>query len=245
MHQNHSRHCRFIVTALTSAALLSNANWVNANTNANSTVVTTPIEWSQYIQRSIRQENSLPQDFKVDIKIGELDPRLTLSPCQKIEPFIPHGTKLWGKTIIGIRCLDGAKWSVTLPIQVSIFGQAIVATKNLIVGTLANTEDFRKEYTELTKEAGSPVSDISALMGNQLSRGLIAGQVLRLEHLKPAPTIKSGDTVKVRVTGQGFSASYDAVALNAAADGQLLRARGENGKILSGTLRERGIDIPL
>jgi flagellar basal body P-ring formation protein FlgA len=245
MHQNHSRYCRFIVAALTSAALLSTTNSVKANTNANSTVVKTLFEWNQHIQRSIRQENSLTQDFKIDVKIGELDPRLALSPCQKIEPFIPHGTKLWGKTIIGIKCLDGAKWSVTLPIQVSIFGQAIVANKNLSVGTMANTEDFRREYTELTKEAGSPVSAISALTGNQLNRGVIAGQVLRLEHLKPAPTIKSGDTVKVRITGQGFSASYDAVALNAAADGEVLKARGENGKILSGTLRERGIDIYL
>jgi flagellar basal body P-ring formation protein FlgA len=205
----------------------------------------TPLEWSQLLQRSIRQENSLSQDVKIDIKIGELDPRLALAPCQKIEPFIPQGTKLWGKTVIGIKCLDGAKWSVSLPIQVSIFGQALVAAKNLSAGSLANTEDYRQEYIELTKEAGSPVTNISTLMGNQLNRGLIAGQVLRLEHLKPAPTIKSGDTVKVRVTGQGFSATYDAVALNAAADGQILRARGENGKILSGVLRERGIDIPL
>jgi flagellar basal body P-ring formation protein FlgA len=205
----------------------------------------TPLEWNQLLQRSIRQENSLSQDVKIDIKIGELDPRLALAPCQKIEPFIPQGTKLWGKTVIGIKCLDGAKWSVSLPIQVSIFGQALVATKNLSVGTLANAEDYRQEYTELTKETGSPVSDISTLAGNQLNRGVIAGQVLRLEHLKPAPTIKSGDTVKVRVTGHGFSATYDAVALNAAADGQILRARGENGKILSGVLRERGIDIPL
>jgi flagellar basal body P-ring formation protein FlgA len=236
MNSNQSRRSRFSLGTLLSSMLLIDGT---ANATAN------PVEWSQLIQRSIRQENSLSQDFKIDIKIGELDPRLSLAPCQKIEPFIPQGTKLWGKTIMGIKCLDGAKWSVTLPIQVSIFGQALVATKNLSVGSLANAEDFRREHTELTKEIGSPVSDINTLMGNQLNRGVIAGQVLRLEHLKPAPTIKSGDTVKVRVTGQGFSASYDAIALNAAADGQILRVRGENGKILSGALRDRGIDIPL
>jgi flagellar basal body P-ring formation protein FlgA len=236
MKSNQSRHCRFGLGALLSSMLLIDGT---ANATAN------PVEWSQLIQRSIRNENSLSQDFKIDIKIGELDPRLALAPCQKIEPFIPQGTKLWGKTIIGIKCLDGAKWSVTLPIQVSIFGQAWVATKNLSAGSLANAEDYRREHTELTKESGSPVSDINTLIGNLLNRSVLAGQVLRLEHLKLAPTIKSGDTVKVRVTGQGFSASYDAIALNAAADGQTLRVRSENGKILSGALRERGIDIPL
>jgi flagellar basal body P-ring formation protein FlgA len=236
MNSNHSRHCRLGAAALSSLIL-----FIDGTANA----AVPPVEWSQLIQRSIRQENSLSQDFKIDIQIGELDPRLALAPCQKIEPFIPLGTKLWGKTIIGIKCLDGARWSVTLPIQVSIFGQALVAAKNLSAGSLANAEDYRREYTELTKESGSPVSDLSSLIGNQLSRGVMSGQVLRLEHLKPAPTIKSGDTVKVRVTGQGFSASYDAIALNAAADGQILRVRGDNGKILSGTLRERGIDIPL
>src|SRR5947209_20275302 len=33
---------------------------------------------------------------RVDVQVGQLDPRLRLAPCQKVEPYLPAGTRLWG-----------------------------------------------------------------------------------------------------------------------------------------------------
>jgi flagella basal body P-ring formation protein FlgA len=42
---------------------------------------------------------------RAEISIGTLDPRLQLAPCARIEPYLLPGTRLWGRTSNGERCL--------------------------------------------------------------------------------------------------------------------------------------------
>src|SRR5450830_1910176 len=51
------------------------------------------------------QKTDLP--LRMEVSVGELDRRLRLAPCQDIQPYIPPGTRLWGKTRIGLRCARG------------------------------------------------------------------------------------------------------------------------------------------
>src|SRR5574340_1348775 len=39
-----------------------------------------------------------------ELTLGELDPRLQLAACARIEPFVPPGSPPWGATRIGLRC---------------------------------------------------------------------------------------------------------------------------------------------
>ena len=34
---------------------------------------------------------------RIEVEVGTLDPRLKLAPCERIEPYLPTGTRLWGK----------------------------------------------------------------------------------------------------------------------------------------------------
>src|SRR6185437_12717842 len=62
--------------------------------------------------------------LRVELEIGSLDPRLHLAPCQRIEPYLPTGMRLWGKARIGLRCREGAvPWNVYLPITVKVYGR--------------------------------------------------------------------------------------------------------------------------
>ncbi len=183
--------------------------------------------------------------FQVDVNLGALDSRLQLAPCQRIEPFLPNGARLWGRSVIGVRCLAGANWSVTLPVQVNISGPALVASHALTAGSVPSEQDFQLAFVELSREPGMPISDLAQLKGRALTRALTPGQVLRADHLRVLPTVNIGDPVQVKLIGQGFTLVYDGVAINAAADGQIIRVRAENGKILSGPLRARGLQIQL
>ena len=65
--------------------------------------------------------------LRMIVTVGALDSRLSLAPCAAIEPYVPNGLRLWGKTRIGVRCLDGAvRWNVFLPVQVKALGPAWV-----------------------------------------------------------------------------------------------------------------------
>lgn len=180
---------------------------------------------------------------RVEVKVGEWDSRMQLAPCQRAEPVMLPGTRLWGKSHITIRCMAGAQWTVLLPITVSVFGNGLVAKRNLNAGTHVQASDFEVESIDLTRDNAQWVSEMAALEGKTISRNLVMGQALRSDYLKTPPSINTGDIVKVRVPGEGFSITTDAVALANAASGQTVRLRTESGKVLSGLVREGYVEI--
>jgi flagella basal body P-ring formation protein FlgA len=189
-------------------------------------------------------EKQLPAGAgRVEITVGALDPRLQLAPCTRIEPYLLPGTRLWGRTAIGVRCAEGASWTVAMPVTVTIHGRAVIAGEPMTAGASPSAGALRMEVVELTREPGTPVTDTAQLVGKTLIRPVAPGQVLRLEHLKVATTIAAGDPVRIQMVGQGFSIQADGQALAAAGEGQPLRVRTENGRILAGTLRGRTVEV--
>ena len=49
-----------------------------------------------------------PGAVRVEIEPGRLDPRLRLAPCERIEPYLPPGARAWGRSRVGLRCVQGA-----------------------------------------------------------------------------------------------------------------------------------------
>src|SRR4051812_41010292 len=49
---------------------------------------------------------------KVNIVVGQVDARLNLAACPAAEPFLPAGSRAWGKTTVGVRCLAPTPWTV-------------------------------------------------------------------------------------------------------------------------------------
>ena len=189
-------------------------------------------------------ERQLPAGAgRAEISIGTLDPRLQLAPCARIEPYLLPGTRLWGRTAIGVRCLEGANWTVALPVTVTVRGRAVVAGEPMAAGSQPAAASLRIEEAELTREPGTPVTDPAQLAGKTLVRPVAAGQVIRVEHLRAIPSVSAGDPVRIQVVGQGFVIQAEGQALAAAAEGQPIRVRTDNGRILAGTLRGRTVEV--
>lgn len=182
---------------------------------------------------------------RVEVKLGSLDPRLQLAPCRRIEPYVPPGARLWGRTAIGVRCVDGATWNVSLPVTVTVWGRALVASTALAAGVSPSASDVREQEVELTREPIAPLTDLAQLGGRVLNRPIAAGQPLRQDMLRVAMTVQVGDPVKLVLMGDGFAVNSDGHALAAAGDGQPVRVRTESGRILVGTVRGRTVEIRL
>lgn len=76
-----------------------------------------------------------PAGARIVVQLGELDSRLRLAPCSKVQPYLPRGLQMWGRSRIGLRCIDGAaRWNVSLPVTVQVFGQALVAVTPCLQG---------------------------------------------------------------------------------------------------------------
>jgi len=184
---------------------------------------------------------------RIEVSVGQLDPRLRLAPCASVQPYIPDGVRLWGKSRIGLRCLQGAtKWNVYLPVTVKVFGTALVATSGVASGSVLSAADLTPAEVDLAEDNSAPVASAELAVGRTLARALKPGQSLRQSHLKARQWFAAGESVTVVAQGDGFSVAGEAQALNPGIEGQPVRVRTESGRVLTGQpVGERRVELTL
>lgn len=174
---------------------------------------------------------------RVEVSVGEIDPHGRLAPCARMEPFLPAGARVWGRTLVGVRCVEGAAWTTTVPVHVRVWGPAVVAARPLAAGETVTPESVAVEEVELTREPPGLLPDPAQATGKVLLRAVGAGQPLRREALRAPLVVGQGDTVKLVYRGEGFTVTMDARALAAAADGQSVRVQTPSGRVVTGIAR--------
>lgn len=190
-------------------------------------------------QYLLAQTRGLPG--KVGITLGQLDPRLQLTPCSAYEPFLPAGTQLWGKATIGVRCLGPSSWTIYMPVQIRVIGQYVVTARALNPGLPLNREDLAVQNGDLTALPTGVLTDREQGVGKILRNALAGGQPLRSDMLIAPFVVQQGQDVRLVTQGRGFSISNEGKALNNAAEGQVARARTANGQTVSGIARPGGV----
>lgn len=185
------------------------------------------------------------QGRRVEIEVGSLDPRLRLAPCDQIEPYLPANARLWGRSRIGVRCLQGpTRWNVFLPVTVKVFAPALVASRALPAGTTLAEGDLAQAEVDLAEETSNALFQPAQALGRVLDRPVPAGRGLRQSHLKPRQWFAAGEMVQVLAQGPGFRVAGEGQALTPGTEGQPVRIRTESGRILTAqAVGERRVEV--
>ena len=171
---------------------------------------------------------------RVEVKVGKLDPRLKLAPCQHIDTYLPPGLPIWGSTRVGLRCTQGAKlWNVSIPIQVSVYAQATVLKTALAAGTVLDGGQLAQAEVDIAAAPGAAVSDPMLAIGRTLGRSVAAGATLRQSDLKARQFFAAGETVRVTALGPGWQVVTEGQAVGAGIEGQPVHVRTEGGRLLT------------
>lgn len=188
-----------------------------------------------------------PANTRVAVEIGQLDARLRLAPCQQVQPYLPPGMAVWGRSRIGLRCVEGAtRWNVTLPVRVAVFGRAVVANGPLPAGVNLSQDQLAMADIDIAAEPGAVFTDPALLIGRTLARPLGAADAVRAPALKSRQWFAAGETVQVHVAGEGFAIASEAQAMSAGIEGQEVRVRFESGRVASGrAVGERKVELLL
>lgn len=196
---------------------------------------------SNTIQLYLKHAN-LPVAGDVEITVGKPDPRLRLAPCSKLQPFVPNGVKMWGKTVLGVECVDGPKhWRIYVPVYVKVFAPALVAVRPLMRNQPISPDDVRTERVEVTQWHGEILTDPDQLKNSVPVRNIAAGEPLRRRLLRTLPVVRAGDPVKVVYAGTGFTVSTQGKALNRAGAGQAVKVMTDSRHVVSGIAHSGGI----
>lgn len=179
----------------------------------------------------------LPGGGELEIVVGEVDPRLMLAPCARIEPFVPPGARLWGRATLGVRCVEGAAWTAYLPVQIKVFAPVLVAARPIPRGATVVDADVRTERMDVTQFPGGVLGAGDPVEGRTAVRTLAAGEPLRRDLLRTPRVVEAGDAVKVVFEGPSFSVAAEGKALSAAGDGESARVAVATGRVLTGVAR--------
>lgn len=175
--------------------------------------------------------------LRLEVKVGSLDSRLKLAPCGNVEPYLPPGSRLWGRTRVGLRCVDGqSRWNVSLPVTVNAFGNAWVIKGAVAAGSVLTQDDVVEAEVNWAEESSPVIRDRALWVGQIATRQLTTGQTLRQSMFRPAQVFQAGAQVRVVAQGPGFQVSSDAQALSAGVVGHTAKVRMENGRVSAGVV---------
>ena len=197
----------------------------------------------RWLDQTLQQQNSTADSnpLRMEVVVGALDARLRLAPCARIEPYLPVGARLWGRSRLGLRCSDGpVRWNVFLPLTVKAWGPAWVLAGNVVAGAVLTEADALASEVDWAADPAAIVADPALWVGQVAARALRAGQALRQSMLRAPSLFEAGAQVRVLAQGPGYAVTAAGQAMAAGAAGQTVRVRMANGKIVAGMVDEQG-----
>nr|WP_232476468.1 MULTISPECIES: flagellar basal body P-ring formation chaperone FlgA [unclassified Acidovorax] len=185
------------------------------------------------------QPGGLP--LRMEVSVGQLDSRLRLAPCARVEPYLPAGSRLWGRTRLGLRCVEGAAaWNVFLPVSIKAFGPAWVLNSNVASGAELTAADASEAEVDWAAEAAPVLANPDQWVGQVASRQLMAGQAVRQSMVRAPSVFRAGAQVRVVAQGPGYAVTSSGQAMSNGAVGQTVRVRMGNGRLVSGIVNDDG-----
>ena len=177
----------------------------------------------------------------VQVEVGLIDSRITLPKCPQLEPFVPPGGRLWGKTSVGVRCEGDFSWTIYDPAEVKVMANVLHVARPVARDQTIGFEDVTLQMINLAQSPEGIFTDYEQAVGKIAVMNLTAGQPVRQNMLRAPYIILRGQNVKLMVIGRGFSVSSDGHALSDASEGQVVQVRNSAGRIISGLARPNGI----
>ncbi|RCS58202.1 flagellar basal body P-ring formation chaperone FlgA [Parvibium lacunae] len=201
------------------------------------------------------------QQYGFEVKAALLPGISTAAPCQGLDIKPAHPQPWWGRLMLKLTCVSPINaaqkgWFGFAPVEVQVWGPVFITKRPLPRGKPVNLDDFEAVMQNLVPIFPFPPSlrqlennvslppgyvSLSRLQSSTrppqvLSLALMAGQVLRSEAIKSAPTVSQGDMVALRVRHAQFEMNTSATALMDGGIGDVIRVKTEQGKVLNATL---------
>ncbi|TDV08053.1 flagella basal body P-ring formation protein FlgA [Paraburkholderia caballeronis] len=227
-----------------SAPAMANANAANAAGTMNNPPAAQPVPPGQQDGESVRaaalaflQQQSAGLPGRVSITVAQVFPR-GLAACTSLEPFLPPGARMWGRTTVGIRCVGERPWTLYVQARVAVQVTYYTAARPIAPGDSLAATDLLPREGDLASLPQTVITDPSQALGAVSLARIAAGLPLRTDMLRSASSVVIGQTVKLVAVGPSFTISTEGSVLNNAAPGQQVQVRTSGGQIVTGVVKD-------
>ena len=127
--------------------------------------------------RAAAEAHVRAQRTKVIATAGALDTRLRLALCAgTLDTFSPAGSSTQsGRTTVGVRCADGAAWTIYVPVLVESEIPVLLLKRSVARGARLSADDVEVQTRRVTGSANAYLNTVAELQKQTLKRPLAAG----------------------------------------------------------------------
>ncbi|VAW54156.1 hypothetical protein MNBD_GAMMA05-1528 [hydrothermal vent metagenome] len=182
------------------------------------------------------------QNNQATITVGKLDSRLKLKKCSKrLQAFLSKGSRQVGKTTVGVKC-DGTKpWSLHVSVVISVFGDVLVAKRQLYKGDVLSASDLEIEKHDLANLPHGYLEEKASSTGMKVKRRITAGTVITPSMLKKPRIVSRGQKITILAKIGRMQVRMEGKALAHGAAGDRIRVVNiKSRKKLEGVITVKG-----
>ena len=201
----------------------------------------------QLVERQLQEVGySLPVGARIEIV---LPPGLVL-PQKCLLPFVeavPNRRPPGPMVPYVVRCAPNSAGllgaSVAISVRVAVIQRAVVAARTLSANVPIAVTDLSLADADISTIGTDALLATGDVVGRVLSRSFPTGAVLLRSTVRNPVAIRTGDSVRLEIIGNGFTVSSESVALQNASTGDMIRVRNSEGQTVSGRLDPRGVVV--
>ncbi len=167
----------------------------------------------------------------VHVRAAAIESRLTLARCTSVlEAFLPPGAKLPDNPTVGIRCNTGRSWTLYVPVQLDAYLDVPVTARPLSRGTILGSGDLQIARHGIKQLPAGYLVELQQALGKQLSRSLVAGEVITLNVIAAPRLVRRGQLVSLLAQGPGIDVRSSGKALTDGVEGDRVKVQNPASK---------------
>jgi flagellar basal body P-ring formation protein FlgA len=146
----------------------------------------------------------------VEVKVGDIDPRLRLPVCPAPEIVLPivNTATMTAK----VDC-PSPRWTIYVPVHLHAWVDAVVASVNLAPDTRLDADDLIRGPVDMFANVGGLLTSVKAAEGKILRVGLLAGAPILSPFLEYPIVVHRGQKVLLTLMASTMTIRTPAIAL--------------------------------
>ncbi|WP_114325266.1 flagellar basal body P-ring formation chaperone FlgA [Candidatus Colwellia aromaticivorans] len=172
-----------------------------------------------------------PVGGKISIRIANIDPRITIKPCQqKLIANIPENTKSRNVNV-KISCADSTPWKIYLPARIEKTFAVVIATTTIEKGATLSNNNISLQYLASNKIRGKKMTDVTTILGSKAEKRIGKGRAI---NTKNVCLVCKGDSVTITAKSPNFIIKTQGVALSSGNLNKQIKVKNtRSGRIIS------------
>jgi flagella basal body P-ring formation protein FlgA len=176
----------------------------------------------KFVELFVKNNIDSPRDGKLEIKLPEIDPRVTIKPCDApLQANIPENHN--GRNInVKIYCEGLTPWQMYIPVKISQEILVLVTQNVLAKGTVIDQTNTITQYTDVNSIRGETIDNVGQISGGRLKRRLSKGAIVSPRNVC---LVCEGESVTIIAKSEGFTIKTAGVALTDGSKGEEVQIR--------------------